>query len=218
MTDFRISVDYFSWLEKRISGGDYITGEELSEALRRKDGLPFPKPFVDALCRFLTGELRRRRGRPKAGQSRRQHFGETRRYLEHIAERMESGDISGSELADVLQREGSGAIPDVLLDYLCRFVTGNIKKPRGRPPLPRIGKRQFDMVITGFYSRYTQKLIKRKVREGRAAGWTHMTYSPSELAARIVAKNFYYGEESWRSVQNIASKYRRSWSFFGKDR
>ena len=123
---------------------------------------------------------------------------------------MESGEISGSELADVLRCEASGAIPDVLLDYLCRFITGNVNKPRGRRPLPRIVKRQIDMAITGFYSRYTQKLIERKAREGHAAGWIHLTYSPSELAARIVAKNFHYGEESWRSVQNIASRYRKA--------
>ncbi|MCY3732930.1 MAG: hypothetical protein OXG42_01490 [Chloroflexi bacterium] len=125
---------------------------------------------------------------------------------------MESGKISGSELADVLRREGSGAIPDVLLDYLCRFIAGNVRKPRGAPPLPRIFKRQRDMIINGLYEHYKEYLLNRKAREGQAAGWTHLPYTPAEIAARIVARNHYcghFGEASWRSVQTISSAYRK---------
>ena len=65
------------------------------------------------------------------------------------------------------------------------------------------------MVIDGFYRRHTKRLIERKAREGRAAGWTRLSYPPAELAARIVARYHYYGEPSWRSVQTIASRYRK---------
>ena len=161
--------------------------------------------------------------------SKGQHFGEiSGRYLEHITRRIQSGDyVSGSELADVLRRGAAGAIPDTLLDYLCRFLTGDIKKRRGRRPMLPGDKRRRDMFISGAYRRYTEYLLKREAREGKAAGWTRLPYPPAEIAARIVARNYYYGcygeyslyysEESWRSVQNIASKHRKSWSFLEKE-
>ena len=115
MAEFRINSDRFDWLIRRIEKGDYIDGENLADALRNKDNLPFPKIFLDYLCRFLAREVRRRRGRPKVPNSKSQHLGEThRRYLGHITKRIQSGDfISGPELADVLRREDAGEIPDV---------------------------------------------------------------------------------------------------------
>ena len=216
MAEFRINSDRFDWLIRRIEKGDYIDGENLADALRNKDNLPFPKIFLDYLCRFLAREVRRRRGRPKVPNSKSQHLGEThRRYLGHITKRIQSGDfISGPELADVLRREDPGEIPDVLLDYLCKFLAGNIKPPRGRQPLPPVDKRQRDMIVNGLYRRYTENLIKRKAREGHAAGWTHLRYPPAELAARIVARYYYYGEDSWRSVQTLSSAYRKRRQLF----
>ena len=113
MAEFRINSDRFDWLIRRIEKGDYIDGENLADALRNKDNLPFPKIFLDYLYRFLAGEVRRRRGRPKVPNSKSQHLGEThRRYLGHITKRIQSGDfISGPELADVLRREDAGEIP-----------------------------------------------------------------------------------------------------------
>ena len=209
-TSFRITVDHFGFLVKRIEKGDYIDGEELAEALRGEDSLTFPQIFLDYWCRFLAGEVRRPRGRPKVRHAQHQHFGETQRYLEHITRRIELHDyVSGSELADVLRRVAAGQIPDVLLDYLCSFLTGDIKKPQGRRPLPPIVRRQRDMIINGLYRSYTDRLIKRKAREGHAAGWTRLPYPPAELAARIVARYYYYGERSWRSVQTLSSAYRK---------
>ena len=31
--------------------------------------------------------------------------------------------MSGSELADILRREAAGEIPDIVLEYLCQFLT-----------------------------------------------------------------------------------------------
>ena len=62
-------------------------------------------------------------------------------------------------------------------------------------------------------ARRTEYFIKRQAREGRPAGWTDLPYPPAEMAARIVARNWYYGEGSWRSVQTLASKYKKTQLF-----
>ena len=100
-----------------------------------------------------------------------------------------------------------------MLEYLCQFLTVSVKKPRGRPPMPPSYKRRHDMIINGLYRRYTDRLVKRQSSEGRPAGWTDLPYPPAEMAARIVARNWYYGEGSWRSVQTLASKYKKTQLF-----
>ena len=206
---FRIEFDYFEWLSKHIVEGQYVNGEKLAEALRKNGSLPIPKTFLDYLCRFLENEIKRGRGRPKATNFKEPHSGNTCHcHLEHVTKRIESGDnVGGSELADILRSEAAGEIPDIVLEYLCQFLTGNVEKPRGRPPWPPVDKRRHHMIIYVAYRRYTDRLIKRQSREGRTAGWTDLPYTPAEMAARIVARNWYYGEESWRSVQTISSNY-----------
>ena len=204
---FRIKVDYFGLLSKRIGAGEYVDGEALADALQKENSLSFPPTFRDYLCRFMTGEVRRRRGRPKGLNYEEQHCGTAyRNKMEYITKRIQSGDyVGGAELADVLRSEFVGEIPDIVLDYLCQFLTGKVKKPRGRPPMPPTYRRRRDMIIHGFYRRYTEYLIKRQAREDRAAGWTRLPYLPAEMAARLVARNWYHGEASWRSVQTISS-------------
>ena len=211
----RFKFDYFESLSKHIVKKQYVTGEMLAEALRKKESLPFPETFLDYLCRFLKNEIKRGRGRPKAPNFKEPHSGNTCHcHLEHVTKRIESGDyVSGSELADVLRSEAAGEIPDRMLEYLCQFLTVSVKKPRGRPPMPPSYKRRHDMIINGLYRRYTDRLVKRQAREGRPAGWTDLPYPPAEMAARIVARNCYYGEGSWRSVQTLASKYKKTQLF-----
>ena len=82
--------------------------------------------------------------------------------------------------------------------------------------MPPVYKRWHDMIIHAVYRRYTDRLIKRQSREGCPAGWTDLPYTPAEMAARIVARNWYYGEASWRSVQTISSNYssfRKSYNY-----
>ena len=211
----RFKFDYFESLSKHIVREQYVTGEMLAEALRKKESLPFPETFLDYLCRFLENEIKRGRGRPKAPNFKEPHSGNTCHcHLEHVTKRIESGDyVSGSELADILRSEAAGEIPDRMLEYLCQFLTVSVKKPRGRPPMPPSYKRRHDMIINGLYRRYTEYFIKRQAREGRPAGWTDLPYPPAEMAARIVARNWHYGEGSWRSVQTLASKYKKTQLF-----
>ena len=135
---FQFMVDYFGSLSRHIVKKQYVNGEMLAEALRKKESLPFPETLLDYLCRFLENEIKRGRGRPKAPNFKEPHSGNTCHCrLEHVTKRIESGDkVSGSELTDILRSEAVGEIPDRMLEYLCQFLTVSVKKPRGRPPMP----------------------------------------------------------------------------------
>lgn len=128
-------------------------------------------------------------------------------YLADIAERVASGAyIDGPELAERLRGHGSQPIPDKVLDYLCRYLEGTIDKPKGRKALPEFERRRQDMIVRRLYRRYFEYLTARKGRYGQPAGWTNLDYPSGEMAARLVAKRWLYGEESWHTVQNIASR------------
>ena len=128
---FQFMVDYFGSLSRHIVKKQYVNGEMLAEALRKKESLPFPETLLDYLCRFLENEIKRGRGRPKAPNFKEPHSGNTCHCrLEHVTKRIESGDkVSGSELTDILRSEAVGEIPDRMLEYLCQFLTVSVKKP-----------------------------------------------------------------------------------------
>jgi len=108
-------------------------------------------------------------------------------------------------LAAALRKHGSQPIPPEVLDYLCRFLEGSVPIPKGRKPWPKFDRQRFETLVAGLYRRYLERLTDRKRLYGQPAGWTKLDGTPAEVAARIVAKRFMYGAESWRRVQNIAS-------------
>lgn len=116
--------------------------------------------------------------------------------------------VDGAELAAALRRHGSRPIPPDVLDYLYRFLEGRVDKPRGRKAWPEAEIRNFHTVIRGLYRKHLERLTERKRRHGRPAGWTNLEGTPAEISARIVARRFLYGAESWRTVQNTASSYK----------
>ena len=120
--------------------------------------------------------------------------------------RISTGDyIDSSELASLLRQHGSRPIPEPVLEYICGHLEGTIEKPKGRKPMPAVERQRLDTIISGLYQIYLDHLSERARRYGIPAGWTNLTYTPAELAARLVARRFHYGEQSWRTVQNIAS-------------
>lgn len=128
-------------------------------------------------------------------------------YMRWLAGRIERGEyVAGAELAMSLRAHGSRPIPEAVLDYLCRYLEGQVERPKGRKPLPAMDQRRIDMIIRGLYYHYYGYLKNRERRYGHHAGWTKCTYPPGEMAGRLVARHYYYGECSWRTVQNIASR------------
>lgn len=112
--------------------------------------------------------------------------------------------ISKEEATEILQQDGVDNLSAETRDYLCRARDGKITKPRGRQRfrgLPRVIFNWQNLVIRALYNKYFERLNERK----RKYGWTKFDRTPAEIAARIVARRFWYGAESYRTVQNIAA-------------
>lgn len=140
-------------------------------------------------------------------EARENRFAHLRLYeLGGIEKKIAAGEyVEEQELAEALRRYGPHPIPEPVLDYLCRTLEGKVKKPRGRKKLSEFQRRQINMIIGGLYRLRYGYLEQRKRRYGHHAGWTKMEKPPAEIAARLVARYFWYGEHSWRTVQNMAS-------------
>ncbi len=113
--------------------------------------------------------------------------------------------IDSAELASLLRQHGSRPITESVLEYVCGHLEGTVERPKGRKPQPALERQRLNMIISGVYQNYFDHLSDRAGRYGHPAGWTNLDYTPAELAARLVARRFHYGEQSWRTVQNIAS-------------
>lgn len=118
--------------------------------------------------------------------------------------------VSAADLSSALRKHGSRPIPSAVLDYLCDLLEGKVRKPKGRPGRPAFEIRRWHMVIRGLYKLRQRWLNERKRRYGHPAGWTNLDMAAAEIAARLVAKYYLSGPESWRRVQNIASSHKKS--------
>jgi hypothetical protein len=130
-------------------------------------------------------------------------------HLGGIQRRIAAGDyVDGAELAAALREHGARPLPPDVLNYLCRLLEDDVPKPKGRkgwknaPPADEL---RYNMVVRGLYKRHLDRLTERTHRYGKPAGWTKLDGSAGKIAARIVAKRYLSGAESWRTVQNIAS-------------
>jgi len=56
-----------SWLDWLSKSGHYISGKELAGAIEANPGVPLPDALRDYLCRFLRGNVKRKRG-PKGSE------------------------------------------------------------------------------------------------------------------------------------------------------
>jgi len=133
-------------------------------------------------------------------------------WMKRVQEMIARGEyVDGEWLADALPNSGGQPIPKDVLDYLCRFLEGKIETPKGRKPVPAFHKAQMTMIMRYHYERYLQWLRARKKLYGHLDGWTCIQNAdywqgpPNEIAARMVAKRFFYGAECWRSVLNQIS-------------
>lgn len=57
-------------------------------------------------------------------------------HLGGIERKIDAGEyVDGTELGSALREHGQQPIPPKVLEYLCRFLEGQLKKPRGPKPL-----------------------------------------------------------------------------------
>lgn len=141
---------------------------------------------------------------------RRLHFGGVERDIR------EGRYVDPAQLAELVRARGDVGIPDAVIEYMCAHLAGEISPPRGRPSADPIEERKLDMIIHAEYQR-----LSRVLKSGSLSADDFQTYgpednpyeesrTPAERAARLVAARFGYGPESWKTILNISTKYRRS--------
>lgn len=130
-------------------------------------------------------------------------------HMVRIQSMLEKGEhVDGDLLATALRDDGDKPIPPDVLEYLCRFIEGKEKMPRGPKKIPEGYVRQNTTILSHFYARYLQWLKARKKRYGQLDGWPSIREAdfwqgpPHEIAARMVARKFRNGAESWRTIHN----------------
>lgn len=133
-------------------------------------------------------------------------------HLGGIERRIAAGEyVDGAELSDALRRHGQQPIPPEVLDYLCRYLKDEVDRPSGRPTMPEVERRRQEMFVRWAYRRNLAWLQKRKKHYGDLKGWLRIQGSdfwkgpPSEKAARMAARRFWYAADSWRTVVNLSS-------------
>lgn len=119
--------------------------------------------------------------------------------------------VDGADLAAALREQAGKPIPPKVLDHLCRYLEGKVAKPRGRKAVPGAEKHWRLMFVRHHYRRNLSWLQARKKRYGGLDGWPSIQQAdwwqgpPNERAARMAARRWLYGAESWRRVHNLIS-------------
>ena len=129
--------------------------------------------------------------------------------FENLARKLGRGHhVTGHELALALRSNPDVPVPPVVRDYLCQYLGGEVRKPRGRKPggALRLVRDAYALVL---YERLLAWLKRRKRRLG-LKGWPVLQSTdwwqgpPHERAARMVAKRLFQGH-TWEHVRNIVS-------------
>jgi hypothetical protein len=142
--------------------------------------------------------------------SRRQFYAEFHTgTFENLSRKLGRGEhVSGDELALALRSNPDVPVPPVVRDYLCRYLEGKVRKPRGRKPGGAVQLVR-DADAAALYERYLSWLQRRKRRFG-LVGWPALQCAdwwqgpPHERAARMVARRW-FPNHTWEHVRNIVS-------------
>ena|SRR3990167_349611 len=124
--------------------------------------------------------------------------------------------VAPEVLAGVIRSRGDVPVPEMVLEYACAQLAGEILPPKGRKQDDPIEARKLHMLVETEYTRLTELLGEGDLSpdDQRMYGAEDNPHgerrTPAERGARLVASLFLDGAGSWRTVQNIASRYRRS--------
>jgi hypothetical protein len=129
--------------------------------------------------------------------------------FENLARELGRGEhVGGDALALALRSNPDVPVPPVVRDYLCRYLEGKIRKPRGRKPGGAVQLVRH-VYAAALYERYLAWLQRRKRRFG-LIGWQTLQRAdwwqgpPHERAARMVARRL-FRNHTWEHVRNIVS-------------
>jgi hypothetical protein len=117
--------------------------------------------------------------------------------------------VLGPQLAAALKANRERRIPDILFDYLCRFLEGKVRKKPGPSRKPYSDLVQLAWAVIA-YEMYLQKARARRKSERNLRGRKSSGNMPPHVeAAREVQKNF-FPHNDYREVLNKLSKFRNS--------
>ena len=134
--------------------------------------------------------------------------------FENLTRKLGRGEhVSGDELALALRSHPEAPVPPVVRDYLCRYLEGKVRKPRGRKPGGAVQLIR-NACAAPLYERYLAWLKRRERRFG-LGGWPALQGAdwwqgpPHERAARMVAKRL-FRNHNWEHVRNVVSSQKQS--------
>ncbi len=138
-----------------------------------------------------------------------------RRYsaLEYRLERKPDSHISSAELAAAIEFNRGEPIPGQILDYLCKYLSGDIQTKRGPKP-KTLWVIAYEVAAIEYYAKMLKWLRQRKKTQG-LEGWSAIKDAewwqgkPAERAARMAQRRMLPNVD-WRHIQNLASKYHRN--------
>lgn len=129
--------------------------------------------------------------------------------LGQVTQEIEAGKyVDGKVLAAALRVNGQRPIRPVVLDYLCRYLEGSVKPPKGPQQWAShtaLERQIFEQKIANVYHYYKRKFTERRHRYGSRAGFPGFDCTPAELAGSITARAWLGHANRYRHVQNIAS-------------
>lgn len=134
-------------------------------------------------------------------------------YFDHIKKCLEKGEyIDGEFLSKALRNDHHfNNLDPIILKYLCDYLDGKIKLPRGKKPEDGNLVNRRNMFIRYKYARCLKWLQNRRKKYGHLKGWPMLHEAdfwqgpPNERAARMAARRHFHGAESYRRIQNIIS-------------
>jgi hypothetical protein len=118
--------------------------------------------------------------------------------------------VSGTQLAAGLRANREKKIPDLLFDYLCRFLEGKIRKKPGPSRKSELVEVVTLVLARIAYEKYLKEEKLKQKREGasrRSKGGA--VIPPHEIAAGKVKAEF-YRHVDYRHVMNLLSRKKSS--------
>lgn len=133
-------------------------------------------------------------------------------HFKDLERRIAGGEVvPAEELAHLVRKRKGLAVPDAVIEHMCAHLAGEVARPRGRPRENPIETHKRNLFATALY-RLLRTAGSLEEQTELAEAWLgegHADIAPdatlAERAARIAAKLFLSGEESWRTLQNLAS-------------
>jgi hypothetical protein len=128
-----------------------------------------------------------------------------------LERRIEEGEhVTGPELAAALRANPGKQIPDVVFDYLCRFLEGKASRRRG----PARKNKPIDVFRLShariLYKEYLkEEKLKQKRERGARSPNVKAKMAPHEIAAKRIRDEF-FPHIDYRQVLNLLSRNRNS--------